>query len=185
MRGWEHKNLGRIRYVPLSARETGRGPDRARWNGEHRMTERERPTAADRERASNARRDRALELPLDVRVRPDRRFVRLEVRNPARRTRYDVLFPAYPDRANGFCTCPDFARRGLGTCKHLESGWLWLEEHGAPQGPEGEPPSERSVWEEIDRRARAAPRLDRPWPRRIRYAGTALTAVRPVRDLPS
>ncbi|MCI4339848.1 MAG: hypothetical protein L3J73_01075, partial [Thermoplasmata archaeon] len=79
-----------------------------------------RPSEGDEE-ARTQRRVRALESPLDVRPRPDGRFVRLEVRNPVPGTRYDVLLPAFPDRSGGFCTCTDFARRGIGTCKHLEA----------------------------------------------------------------
>lgn len=131
------------------------------------------PKESDRA-AAEARRERALETPLDVRWRSDARFVHLDVRNPLHKSHYDVLFPAYPSREFGFCTCTDFAKRDLGTCKHLEAAWLWLKERGVGAEPLPEEPSERPVWEEIDRRLRAAPQLDRPLPLRIRYAGDAL-----------
>jgi hypothetical protein len=127
--------------------------------------ERDRDPAADR-------RTRALEEPLDVIPRPDTRFLRLEVRNPARGTRYTVVLPAFPDRDGGFCTCTDFARRGLGTCKHLEAAWIWTQEHPAEAlAPRPSAPVGRG-WPEVDRRLRA---LRFPLtPRTLRQPGSAL-----------
>ncbi len=124
--------------------------------------------------ARTERRVRALENPLDVRPRPDPRFVRLEVRNPAHGTRYDVLLPSFPDREGGFCTCTDFARRGIGTCKHLESAWLWAAEHPEGPGPTPKEASHAADWAEIDRRLRAQGRSRALDPIRYRLAGSAL-----------
>jgi hypothetical protein len=115
-----------------------------------------------------ARRRRAVEEPLDVRLRSREPYVELEVRNPIHRTSYRVLFPEYPGRASGLCTCTDFARRGLGTCKHLEAGWSWLAglpELPEPTGPAGAPVPCDLLWQEIDRRLQ---RWGRSPPRRIR-----------------
>ena len=100
--------------------------------------------------------------------------MRLEVRNPVPGTRYDVLLPEFPLRSGGLCTCTDFARRGIGTCKHLEAAWLWLEAH--PEGPPPAPPegSESATWSEIDQRLRAAARSTKPDPIRYRLAGATL-----------
>lgn len=102
-----------------------------------------------------ARRRRAAEELLDVRLRSRDPFVELEVRNPVHRTSYRVLCPAYPERDPTLCTCTDFARRGLGTCKHVEAGWDWLSGRSAlpePEGPPARPVPDRAAWEEIDRR---------------------------------
>jgi hypothetical protein len=138
-----------------------------------RRTADERP--AEELRAE--RRTRALETPLDLRLRADPRFVHLEVRNPIRRTHYDVLFPAYPARDGGFCTCTDYARRGVGTCKHLEAAWLWLAEHPPAPTPPAEPGEPvPGLWDEVDRRLRGLGRSRLPEPIRVRWAGAALTA---------
>ena len=127
-----------------------------------------RPDAASDPEAVATRRRRAVEEPLDVRLRSREPVVDLEVRNPIHRTSYRVLFPEFPLRDSALCTCTDFARRGLGTCKHLEAGWSWLQ--GLPELPEApavaktdRPTSE--LWKEIDRRL---DRLGRSAPSRIR-----------------
>ncbi|HEY6239132.1 MAG TPA: hypothetical protein VIZ68_08115 [Thermoplasmata archaeon] len=129
------------------------------------------------------RRVRALETPLDIRWRPDPRFVRLEVRNPVHRTRYEVLLPAFPEADPGFCTCTDFAKRGIGTCKHLEAVRLWLEDHpgevsrlALPRGTAG-----RATWAEIDRRLRPSGRPRALDARRLRYPGAVLLGSAPKR----
>ncbi|MCI4361112.1 MAG: hypothetical protein L3J91_05360 [Thermoplasmata archaeon] len=142
------------------------------------MPERPRPPVpipqGDRERARDERRVRALENPLDVRARPDERFVRLEVRNPVHGTRYDVVLPAYPGREGGFCTCTDFARRGIGTCKHLESVWLWVGEHADDVVVPPEKPRTPLDWAPIDRALKAQARSQLADPLRYRLAGAAL-----------
>lgn len=139
-----------------------------------RRTARGPVVPADPEGARADRRSRALEEPLDVRARPDARFLRLEVTNPVRQTHYDVLFPEFPSLDAPFCTCTDFARRGIGTCKHIEAARIWLadprrELPAPPPRPPGAP-----VWEEIDRRERGLPKLRSPAPRRLRHVGDAL-----------
>lgn len=102
-----------------------------------------------------ARRRRAVEELLDVRLRAREPYVVLEVRNPVHRTSYRVLFPEYPHRDSALCTCTDFARRGLGTCKHLEAGWSWLAslpELPEPALPRAPPAASDELWGEIDRR---------------------------------
>jgi hypothetical protein len=129
------------------------------------------PSSPDRvpaEEALASRRRRAAEELLDVRLAARDPVVRLEVRNPIHRTSYSVLFPEFPRRDAAMCTCTDFARRGLGTCKHIEAGWGWLEEHGVPPGtdPEAPPPTAvGELWPAIDRRLEA---LRREGPRGIR-----------------
>jgi hypothetical protein len=108
------------------------------------------------------RRLRAVEEVLDVRRLESTPYPHLEVRNPVHRTRYLVLFPLYPDEEPAFCTCSDFARRGLGTCKHIEAAFRWLrlpENAGAPE--EGAVPAKPiesdRIWAEIDRRRARLP----------------------------
>jgi hypothetical protein len=122
------------------------------------------------------RRARALEEPLDVTFRPDPRFLRVEVRNPSRGTRYTVVLPSFPAREGGFCTCTDFARRGLGTCKHLEAAWIWTGEH-APEANSPRPPAPVGRgWAEIDRRTRGTGKGPLT-PITLRLPGAALLAV--------
>jgi len=133
---------------------------------------RRRPGGDEEARAE--RRVRALENPLDVRPRPDPRFVRLEVRNPVHDTRYDVVLPAYPSRDGGFCTCTDFARRDIGTCKHLEAAWLWAEGHPQEVPAVPEERSHAAEWNDIDRRLKGQQRSRLADPLRYRLAGASL-----------
>jgi hypothetical protein len=78
----------------------------------------------------------------------------LEVRNPLHHTSYRVFLPEFPSSATGLCTCPDFSRRGLGTCKHLEAALRHIRMH--PTGrlmdsKEAAIPPARQLWEAIDR----------------------------------
>jgi hypothetical protein len=123
---------------------------------------------------SAERRSRALEEPLDVRPRPGSPYARFEVRNPRRRTRYLVLLPEYPDRQGAFCSCSDFGRRGIGTCKHLEAVLLWRSENpgegdAAPRPFDGGP-----LWAEVDRRLASLGPDASPDPIRYRRPGEAL-----------
>lgn len=137
-----------------------------------------RPTArgaTDDPWAVAERRSRAVEEPLDVVLLTRTPFPLLEVRNPLHRTSYRVMLPAFPDRTIEFCTCADFARRGLGTCKHIEAGSRWLERH--PSAPTTLP--DRSldltpVWEELDRRIGAPLSPAAPESLRWREAGATL-----------
>ena len=110
-----------------------------------------------------------------MRLRAVDPFLLLEVRNPLHGTVYRVLLPEYPARASELCTCADFARRGLGTCKHIEAAYRWRAEHpdaeaDGPRRPAG--PTAPALWKEIDRRHRRP----KPGPEslRIRAAGAVL-----------
>ncbi|MGD0256529.1 MAG: hypothetical protein ABSB90_01425 [Thermoplasmata archaeon] len=121
------------------------------------------------------RRSRAVEEPLDVLLLTREPFPLLEVRNPLHRTSYRVMLPEFPDRAIALCTCSDFARRGLGTCKHIEAGGRWLERHDtAPPSLPATRFDPAPVWEEIDRRLDGAERSHAPESLRWRAAGGAL-----------
>jgi len=122
------------------------------------------------------RRSRALEEPLDLRLRQREPYPLVEVRNPLHGTTYLVMRPAYPDREPALCTCTDFARRGLGTCKHIEAVDRWLRTHAdRPAHLVSKPAvSPSQVWEEVDRRLERTGKSRRPESLRIREAGAAL-----------
>jgi len=108
---------------------------------------------------------RAAEEPLDVRWRISSPFAELEVSNPLHRTRYRVFLTQYPEREGALCTCTDFARRGLGTCKHLEAAWSWVAAH-PPEATTGEPPPGLGpLWSRLERESA---RLARRGPQEIR-----------------
>ncbi|HKS59857.1 MAG TPA: hypothetical protein VJS68_03665 [Thermoplasmata archaeon] len=92
--------------------------------------------------------------PLDVRPRVETIYPILEVRNPVKETRYRVLLPAYPSVDPALCDCTDFARRGLGTCKHIEAARRWIREHPETplQRPRSSMDSSTDIWKEVDRR---------------------------------
>ncbi len=95
-----------------------------------------------------------MEEVLDVRLVRTEPVVELEVRNPQHHTRYRVFLPEAPGRGAALCTCIDFARRGLGTCKHVEAAVAGLD-RGALGTPTGRPGSHVSAderWKEVDRR---------------------------------
>jgi len=126
----------------------------------------------DREAVATRRR-RAAEEPLDVRLRAREPFVDLDVRNPIHRTSYRVVFPEYPRRDSALCTCTDFARRGLGTCKHVEAAWGWL--HDAQEGSTAvvagpTPVRTDGLWPGIERQLQ---RLTRSPPTEIREVEAA------------
>ncbi|MCI4325930.1 MAG: hypothetical protein L3K00_08670 [Thermoplasmata archaeon] len=132
-----------------------------------------RPPPTPEDRAE--RRSRALEEVLDVRrVQGPPGVLTLEVRNPRRHSHYTLYIPAYPDRTGSYCGCVDFARRDLGTCKHIEAAWLWLSDHPdeteAPGAPTPSP-----GWASIEKRSRH-PKQDGPASARIRYVGELLLA---------
>ncbi len=140
------------------------------------------PTRDDREEMAE-RRARAFEEPLDLRRRPDSYYPMLDVRNPIHETHYLVMLPGYPDRASALCTCADFARRGLGTCKHVEAAVRWLHFHpkDAASGP-ARPERSSTLWPEIDRRLGVLARDPAPDARRLRVPGAALFEVRSAVD---
>jgi len=132
--------------------------------------------AQERADELSERRSRALEEPLDMHLRQREPYPLVEVRNPLHRTAYLVMRPAYPDRVPALCTCTDFARRGLGTCKHVEAADRWLGNHpdAVPSTPPKSAVSPLKVWQEIDRRLERGPRPGRAESLRVRYAGAAL-----------
>ncbi|MFZ0699421.1 MAG: hypothetical protein WAN74_04445 [Thermoplasmata archaeon] len=132
------------------------------------------PPRDDREDMAE-RRARAFEEPLDIRRHSGSHYPMLDVRNPMHDTHYLVLLPEYPDRSSAMCTCADFARRGLGTCKHVEAGVRWLHFHPKDAAPGSEGP-ERSalLWPEIDRRLLAEATDTAPIAQRLRVPGAVL-----------
>ncbi len=112
----------------------------------------------ERRSAVDARRVRATEEPLDVQLWQRDTYPILEVRNPIHGTAYRVLLPEFPTVTSALCTCTDFARRDLGTCKHIEAGHRWLTDHpdAVPLLARMLPPVRASsIWKEIDRRQAA------------------------------
>ena len=147
-----------------------------------RRARRPRPTRSEERAAIAERRSRSLEEPLDVRERRGPPYPLLEVRNPLHGTVYLVMLPAYPERTAELCTCTDFARRGLGTCKHIEAAYRWRTERpesepagAAPRGAGGS----AAVWKEIDRRL-ANPGVG-PSSLRLRRSGAVLFERSPGR----
>ncbi len=138
---------------------------------------RPRADAASVRAAREERRTRALEEPLDVRLRAREPYPLLEVRNPIHGTVYRVMLPEYPSRSSALCTCTDFARRGLGTCKHLEAAARWLDEH-PDAAPAGTPAPRRfrpaALWRRIDAAIAAERRRPGLDPRRVRRPGALL-----------
>jgi hypothetical protein len=145
-----------------------------------------RTDAAATPEALATRRRRAAEEPLDVRVRAREPFLDLEVRNPIHRTSYRVLFPEYPGRESAICTCTDFARRGLGTCKHVEAAWSWLRELSELPDLPTEATAGRAgpeLWKEVDRRVEGLRRRPEALGiRDVEGAGAVLFEERPDRE---
>jgi hypothetical protein len=114
-----------------------------------------------------------MEEPLDIRPRTDAPFPQLEVRNPVHQTRYLVLLPAYPSHDVALCTCTDFARRAIGTCKHIEAAWIWLADHPEPL-PIAPTPNGTQLWSQIDYRLRSGTRQTGPPSLELRRPGALL-----------
>lgn len=142
----------------------------------HRVPPRRKPDPEELADELSERRSRALEEPLDIRLRQREPYPLVEVRNPLHRTAYLVMRPTYPDREPALCTCADFARRSLGTCKHIEAANRWLASHPNAPSPPAPKVSVRpaAVWHEIDRRLEERPPEGLPESRRVRQAGAAL-----------
>lgn len=122
------------------------------------------------------RKSRALEELLDVRpsLEGPPGVLALEVRNLRRQSRYTVFVPAYPDRTGAFCGCVDFARRDLGTCKHVEAAWLWLGDHPEAFSPRTGTERPTELWASIERRARRSPPASASPSARLRFLGEPL-----------
>lgn len=131
----------------------------------------------DPESARNERRARSVEEPLDVRLVRSSVFPDLEVRNPLHGTSYRVFLPEFPAASSALCTCTDFARRDLGTCKHIEAAWRYLTDRpGTPavRPRDREPIRTAAVWREIARRQAAEPPRPGSPARRWRWVGAVL-----------
>ena len=118
--------------------------------------------------AEDERRERGIREPLDVAVIETFPHLAVAVRNPVHRTRYVVHLPAYPTREGALCSCPDFAHRGIGMCKHIEAALPRLD--GRPRErelPRRGLPDPRALWERID----AVPRPTRLSAASLRAAG--------------
>jgi hypothetical protein len=116
-----------------------------------------------------------MEEPLDVRLERLTPYPILEVRNPIHRTAYRVLLPTFPDRSVALCTCTDFARRGLGTCKHIEAAGRWRERHlEAPPRYPSTPYDAEAVWAEVEARIEAFDPKERPVSQTWRRPGAVL-----------
>jgi hypothetical protein len=119
-----------------------------------------------------------------VRLRTARPFPTLEVRNPLHETRYLVMLPEFPRRDSALCTCADFARRGLGTCKHIEAAVPWLAEHPDATPLIADRPRSLpgiTVWKRVDSRLAALPRERTPTALRWRRPGAVLYEGAPER----
>lgn len=88
--------------------------------------------AASNSEARAERRSRSIEEPMAVALLARDPYPTFEVRNPLHRSTYRVYFPEGSTVGWGLCTCPDFSRRDLGTCKHIEAAARHLRMH--PQG---------------------------------------------------
>ena len=86
------------------------------------------------------------------------------------------MLPTFPDSSTALCTCADFARRGLGTCKHIEAADRWLANHpdALPAPAPIRSVSPEAVWQEIDRRLEREAKAPLPASRGVREAGAAL-----------
>jgi hypothetical protein len=111
-----------------------------------------------------------------LRVRPlsGQPFWVLAVRNPVHHTHYQVVLPEYPEGEAQFCSCVDFARKGIGTCKHVEAAHAWLEAHPDLARPAFAIRGTQTVWRAVDAAQRESLRENRPAAVRLRAAGQVL-----------
>ncbi len=93
---------------------------------------------------------RAVTQRLRVRPVPGQPFWVLAVRNPVHHTHYLVFLPDPPSGEAQFCSCEDFARRGMGTCKHVEAATAWIESHPDVSRPALRHRGVASIWRAID-----------------------------------
>lgn len=141
------------------------------------------PAGAGPERLPWLRYDRisrAVTEHLRVRPLPGQPFWVLAVRNPVHHTHYQVFLPEYPAGEARFCSCVDFSRRGIGTCKHVEAATAWLDAHPEVARPRTTRLGATHLWGAIDR-ARRRPE-DPPRPEAVRWReGGRVLFERPVR----
>ena len=95
-----------------------------------------------------------------------------------------MLFPEFPSRDSAFCGCEDFARRGLGTCKHIEAAGRHATEH--PEEAVARPGlfDGRPRWAAIDERLRSRPTEVLPEAIRDRRPGALLFEPLPTGRIP-
>ncbi len=117
---------------------------------------------------------RAVTERLRVRPVPGQPFWVLAVRNPVHHTHYQVVLPEYPAGEAQFCSCVDFARKGIGTCKHVEAAHAWLEAHPDLARPNSLPRGVAGVWRAVDAALKESRSAGRPAPIRLRDAGRVL-----------
>jgi hypothetical protein len=117
---------------------------------------------------------RAVTERLRVRPVPGQPFWVLAVHNPVHHTRYQVCLPEFPSGEAQFCSCEDFARRGIGTCKHVEAATAWLESHPEVTRPPASRLGVSNLWRDIDAARKDSESPDRPVPVRIRLPGRVL-----------
>jgi hypothetical protein len=88
-------------------------------------------------------------------------------------TRYRVLGPEIPSIL--LCPCPDFGRRDVGTCKHVEAvrAFLAIHPESEPRPPAGEG---EGLWPSIEAAVRRYPPLPLASLRPLWAAGAVLTA---------
>jgi hypothetical protein len=128
---------------------------------------------------------RAVTERLRVRPVPGQPFWVLAVRNPVHHTHYQVCLPEYPSQEARFCSCVDFSRRGIGTCKHVEAATAWLEAHPELPPPSATRPGAARLWRAIDTARDASEGSRRPAPIRLREPGRVLFEERnPSRSRP-
>ncbi len=87
------------------------------------------------------------------------------------------MLPEFPARSSALCTCTDFAKRGLGTCKHIEAGVRWLADHPNPPPLKpggGDAARTMRVWKKVDQRLGGAGKDPAPPSQRWRRAGATL-----------
>jgi hypothetical protein len=118
---------------------------------------------------------RAVTERLRVRPMPGQPFWVLAVRNPVHHTRYQVFLPEYPAPESRLCSCVDFSRRGIGTCKHVEAATAWLESQPEVTRPAAATrPAAGNIWKAIDAARRSADSSPRPAAIRLREPGRVL-----------
>lgn len=118
---------------------------------------------------------RAVTERLQVRPVSGEPFWVLAVRNPVHHTHYQVCLPELPDQGEAqFCSCADFARRGIGTCKHVEAALAWLETHPERERPTATARGSEAVWRAVDAAGLAAEGSSRPLAIRWRLPGAVL-----------
>jgi hypothetical protein len=117
---------------------------------------------------------RAVTERLRVRAMPGQPFWLLSVRNPVHHTRYQVALPEYPGGEAQFCSCVDFARKGIGTCKHIEAARAWLEAQPDVHRLAAPVRGASAIWRAMDAARREGDRVRTPDAVHLREPGRVL-----------